>query len=140
MLKKILKRALKVFGCYLIAGAAYLLYREWPDFEGHAHIPFSDFPALLLLSPFAPVIVIGELMTESWAALPGALVFAFVLAISLWLTFRTRGSPKKPSVGGFAWVLLFLSGGRMPPPPPPSQIEQEAGERKNREIGRGEES
>jgi len=53
---------------------------------------------------------------------------------------RRNGSPrmrKKPSVGGFAWALMFLSSGRMPPPPPQSQIEQEAGERKNRETARG---
>lgn len=46
------------------------------------------------------------------------------------------GKRKTRSVGGFAWALMFLGGGRMPPPPPQSQIEQEAGERKNREIGR----
>jgi hypothetical protein len=79
-------------------------------------------------------------MTESWAAILATLIFVAVLAASLWFTFRKRHARKKPSVGGFAWALLFLSGGRMPPPPPPSQIEQEAEERKNREIGRGEES
>jgi len=41
------------------------------------------------------------------------------------------------AVMGFAWALMFLSSGRMPPPPPQSQIEQEAGERKNRETARG---
>jgi hypothetical protein len=53
---------------------------------------------------------------------------------------RRGGAPRKrkPSVGGFAWALMFLGGGRMPPPPPQSQIEQEAGEKKNREIGRDE--
>lgn len=56
---------------------------------------------------------------------------------SLWRKQRTR---KKPSVSGFAWALLFLSGGRMPPPPPQSQIEQEAEEKKNRAVGRSEES
>jgi hypothetical protein len=140
MLKKIIHSALKVIACYLLAGVAYLLYFEWPDYEGHAHIPFSDSPAFLLWSPFAPAIVLGELMMKSWAALPGALVFVAVLAASLWLTFRKSQARKRPSAGGFAWALLFLSGGRMPPPPPPSQIEQEAGEKKNREIGRGEDS
>lgn len=56
---------------------------------------------------------------------------------------RRAGEPrkrKKPSVGGFAWALMFLSSGRMPPPPPQSQIEQEAGEKKNREIGRNADS
>jgi len=68
-------------------------------------------------------------------------VVAFSLAagvVAVWIGVRHSSSrrKKKPSVGGFAWALLFLSGGRMPPPPPQSQIEQEAGERKNREIGR----
>lgn len=129
-----MKTALKLFACYLLACVAYLLYLEWPDSAGHAHLPFSDFPGFLLWSPFAPAIFFGELTTNSWRALPGAFVFVFVLAASLWFTFRKRQARKKPSVGGFAWALLFLSGGRMPPPPPPSQIEQEAGERKNREI------
>lgn len=52
----------------------------------------------------------------------------------------SRGKQKRSSGGGFAWALLFLSGGRMPPPPPQSQIEQEAGERKNREIDRSKQS
>ena len=55
------------------------------------------------------------------------------------LTYRRAREPRKrktPSVSGFAWALMFLGGGRMPPPPPQSQIEQGAGERKNREIAR----
>ena len=56
--------------------------------------------------------------------------------VALWFSSRGDRKRKKPSVGGFAWALMFLSGGRMPPPPPQSQIEQESGERKNREIGR----
>jgi hypothetical protein len=52
------------------------------------------------------------------------------------LKWITRKKPKRsPGVGMAGWALLFLSSGRMPPPPPQSQIEQEAGERKNREIG-----
>jgi hypothetical protein len=140
MLKKIVNTALKIIACYLLAGVGYLLYFGWPDYEGHAHVPFSDFPAFLLWSPVAPAIILGEFMTKSWGAFPGALVFIAALAASLWFTFRKRPARKKPSAGGFAWALLFLSSGRMPPPPPPSQIEQEAGERKNREIGRGKES
>ncbi len=59
--------------------------------------------------------------------------------MSLFNFWRKRRPRKKPSVSGFAWALLFLSGGRMPPPPPQSQIEQEAGERKNRAVGRDKE-
>ena len=67
------------------------------------------------------------------------LLVLLVLAVAVVALARSRaGKPqrKKPSVGGFAWALMFLSSGRMPPPPPQSQIEQEAGETKNREIGR----
>lgn len=139
-MQKIIKVALKSFACYLVAGATYLVYFRWPDLEGHAHVPFSDFPGFFLFSPLAPAFLAVDLSENSWRALPGALLFGAVLGVSLWLAFRKRQPQKKPSVSGFAWALLFLSGGRMPPPPPQSQIEQEAGERKNREIGRGEES
>lgn len=128
--------ALKLTACYLVAGAAYLLYVSWPHYGGHPHIPFSGFPAFLVFSPVAPFMLFEEVAIDPWRAWPGALVFGTVLVASLWIVFRKRQTRKKTSVGGFAWALLFLSGGRMPPPPPQSQIEQEAGERKNREIGR----
>jgi hypothetical protein len=63
---------------------------------------------------------------------------AIAVIIAMWVGARHLSRNKKKSqVGGFAWALLFLSGGRMPPPPPQSQIEQETGEKKNRQIGRG---
>jgi len=70
------------------------------------------------------------------------IVLLFVLvpamgAIAIWrLRRRNKSRGRKSSMSGFAWGLMFLGGGRMPPPPPQSQIEQETGERKNREIGR----
>jgi hypothetical protein len=69
-------------------------------------------------------------------------LFLALAAIGLLVAFgirasRSAQSRRKPSAGGFAWALLFLSSGRMPPPPPQSQIEQEAEERKNRGIDRG---
>jgi hypothetical protein len=72
-------------------------------------------------------------------------LFAFgciALIVALWIVMRRspQNRRRKSSAGGFAWALLFLSGGRMPPPPPQSQIEQEAGERKNRGIDRRKES
>jgi hypothetical protein len=71
-------------------------------------------------------------------------LFAFgciALIVALWIVMRRSAQNRsKSSAGGFAWALLFLSGGRMPPPPPQSQIEQEAGERKNRGIDRRKES
>lgn len=74
---------------------------------------------------------------NTYVALISALVL-IAIAIAV-LRFRRGGEPRKrkrPSAGGFAWALMFLGGGRMPPPPPQSQIEQEAGEKKNREISR----
>jgi hypothetical protein len=67
---------------------------------------------------------------------------AVAVILAVWMRRHRSGdrARKKPSRGGFAWALLFLSSGRMPPPPPQSQIEQEAGARKNREIGRKDES
>jgi len=73
-------------------------------------------------------------------------VVAFCLlavTVAAWIYARrssNRGKKRRPSGGGFAWALLFLSSGRMPPPPPQSQIEQEAGERKNRGIDRSKKS
>ena len=65
------------------------------------------------------------------------LVCVGVAAVMVYRSRRKSGHRKKQAVGGFAWALMFLSSGRMPPPPPQSQIEQEAGERKNREITHG---
>jgi hypothetical protein len=71
---------------------------------------------------------------------PALVIGCVILIAALWFgTRRSARKRKQPSSGGFAWALLFLSSGRMPPPPPQSQIEQEAGERKNRAIGRNEE-
>lgn len=77
-------------------------------------------------------------MDISDAVLVPAIVFVAVVAV-IWVGARqlSSGSKSKRSIGGFAWAMLFLSGGRMPPPPPQSQIEQETVERKNREISRG---
>jgi hypothetical protein len=67
------------------------------------------------------------------------LILALVIVAIVGLRYRRRAGPdkrRKPSVSGFAWAVMFLGSGRMPPPPPQSQIEQEAGEKKNREISR----
>jgi len=68
------------------------------------------------------------------------LVMAGIAAIVAVYAARHRGAKarprKKPSSGGLAWAVLFLSSGRMPPPPPQSQIEEEARARKNRGTGR----
>jgi hypothetical protein len=69
---------------------------------------------------------------SAWLVLSGACA----ATVMQWVWRRRLPQRKKPSGGSFAWALLFLSSGRMPPPPPPSQLEQEAAERKNREIGR----
>jgi len=72
--------------------------------------------------------------------IPALAIGCVILIAALWLgTRRSARKRKQPPSGGFAWALLFLSSGRMPPPPPQSQIEQEAGKRKNRAIGRNEE-
>ncbi|MBB6094732.1 hypothetical protein HNQ60_003619 [Povalibacter uvarum] len=72
-------------------------------------------------------------MPEPWVVL--VLVADVIVGIAIWRYLRSRRSSRKRPVGaGFGWALLFLSSGRMPPPPPQSQIEQEAGERKNRGI------
>lgn len=140
MWMRLLSQVTRIIACYLVASAAYLVYFRWRH-EGHADVPFSGFPGFFLLSPFAPAFLWVDFATRSWRALPGALLYAVVLAVSLWLALRTRRMRNKPSgVSGFAWALLFLSGGRMPPPPPQSQIEQEAEERKNRAVGRDEAS
>jgi hypothetical protein len=80
--------------------------------------------------------LIGIEMRLATAAVALCLLAAVV---AVWIYARrssSQGKKRRPSGGGFAWALLFLSGGRMPPPSPQSQIEQEAGERKNREIDR----
>ena len=67
-------------------------------------------------------------------------ILAMVISIALGVSLRrTSRAKRKPLSGGFAWALLFLSGGRMPPPPPQSQIEQDVDEKKNSSIGRSRE-
>ena len=56
-MKSIIKSLGKFLFIYLIAGAALLVFNAYPDFEGHADVPFSDFPSMLIFSPVAPVIL-----------------------------------------------------------------------------------
>jgi hypothetical protein len=68
-------------------------------------------------------------------------ISAAILILAVWLRGRWgHRARKQPTSGGFAWALLFLSSGRMPPPPPQSQIEEEAGQKKNRVVGRGDDT
>lgn len=83
---------LKVALSYLLAGAAYLLYLQWPHYAGHAHVPFSGFPEFLVWSPIAPYFLLEELLERSSKSPMGLLVFASTLAGALWLFFRRRGN------------------------------------------------
>ena len=66
---------------------------------------------------------------------------AVIVILALLFTRSMRWAKSRPpSLGSVGWALLFFASGRMPPPPPKTHIEQEASERKNREIDRNDES
>ena len=77
--------------CYLIAGAASLLFRLWPEWEGHAHIPFSGFPEVLIWTPIAPLLLLADLVQSPAEHGRNALVFLAVLGLA-WRIL----SPGKP--------------------------------------------
>lgn len=79
---------LKVVGCYLLAGAAYLLYFAWPNYEGHAHAPFSSFPDFLVWAPVVPYFILDELLSMRAGAGVGLLVFCAVFVGGLCLSLR----------------------------------------------------
>lgn len=87
-MKHFLTAVLKTLVCYLLAGAAYLLYFKWPHYEGHAHVPFSEFPAFLIWAPLAPYFLIESLFDKPVSGVFDLLVFGSVFGGSLWLFFK----------------------------------------------------
>lgn len=79
----------KVLICYLAAGAAYLLYFAWPNYEGHAHVPFSAFPDFLVWAPVAPYLLFEELLEGRDGAVVGLLIFGTVLVGGLCFSLRS---------------------------------------------------
>ena len=69
-----------------------------------------------------------------------AVTIAFFIVAALVVKAMRWARNRPPALGGVFWAAMFLSSGRMPPPPPQTQIEQETGEKKNREVGRGDDS
>lgn len=73
--------ALTLITAYLIASAAYLCFIRWPDWEGHAHVPFSNFPGFLVWAPVAPYFMLTDWLATPGQSLPGILVFAGTFAV-----------------------------------------------------------
>lgn len=90
-MRRFIKAGSKIALSYLLAGAAYLLYFKWPNYNGNSHVPFSGFPEFLLWSPIAPYLLLEELLAGSGGSLVGLLVFTVSLAGALFLFFRPRG-------------------------------------------------
>lgn len=90
-----MKLALKLAACYLIASISYLLYLKWPDYQGHADIPLSGFPAFLVFAPVAPLFWFDEFAADPRNALVGLIVFGGVLAAGLWLSLRKRPAAER---------------------------------------------
>lgn len=81
---------------YCFGSIASLLYMQWPNFEGHVHVPFSSFPSNLIAAPFVPVIAASSLIGTPAEAIPLLLVFAFVAGATFFLIklFAFRESNK----------------------------------------------
>ena len=71
---------------YIVTTAVALTLYRWPNFEGHAHIPFSGFPEFLVWSPLAPALFVLDFPNSATAAA----VFAILFGAALWLIFRRR--------------------------------------------------
>jgi hypothetical protein len=71
--------------CYVGAGAIYVL-ATFP-WEGHAHIPGTGFPGMLMWSPLAPVFLASDLSTGG-RALVNVAIFVMSLVVFVWLSFR----------------------------------------------------
>lgn len=51
--------------CYLLSGAASVMYLMWPHDESHPHAPFCGFPGFLVWSPMAPYLLVEQLNSRS---------------------------------------------------------------------------
>lgn len=73
---------------YLVASVACMIYLQWPNFDGHVHVPFSSFPSSLVLAPFMPWVAVGMLTVQPLDAVPALAVFAAVFALVFFLLGR----------------------------------------------------
>ena len=67
--------------CYLVASIGCILYLLWPNYEGHAHVPFSSFPSFLLLAPLSPYFALTGFKSDPGES-AGALAVFFVVFIA----------------------------------------------------------
>lgn len=77
---------LKAIASYLIAGGITLAYIAWPDFEGHAHAPFTSFPSFLVFSPLIPLFLIEDGIKETIVFLVS---FIVLLCLFIWFSKNT---------------------------------------------------
>jgi hypothetical protein len=86
---RVLARALL---CYLLGGAALTIALSWNDLSGHPHVPFSGFPAVLVWSPVAPVMLVagvGDSSMVEWAGFLGGLGVGAIAFF--WMPWRMKG-------------------------------------------------
>lgn len=81
---------LKVVASYLSAGAIYLLYFKWPHYEGHPHVPFSEFPEFLIFAPFVPFFLLDNLLNRPGDSAAGLLIFGAAFGCSLWIFLKKK--------------------------------------------------
>ena len=83
----------KLFLAYVVAGAVLVMYVRRSDLGGHADVPFSGFPELLIWSPFAPALIVSEFAEHRIDGVVSLIVFAVVFSLVGWLLLRRRGRP-----------------------------------------------
>ena len=86
-MKKYLILFLKVFASYTIAGAIFITYVSWPDFQSHPHVPFSSYPSSLIFSPVVPLFLIEENLKTVLIFMVSFIVLLFLF---LWLPKKLR--------------------------------------------------
>jgi hypothetical protein len=86
----------KLLSCYLLGGAAYIFYIQWPNLDGHAHVPFSGFPATMVMAPLAPYFIVSDLMETTSHSTFGTLVYLVSFGVAFWFFFNWRKPNSRP--------------------------------------------
>jgi hypothetical protein len=89
-MRKLVATSAKLLIAYLLAGAILVMYLRWPNFEGHANVPFSGFPAVLIWSPIAPALIASEYSERRVDGVISFLVFGVSFCLIAWLFLRRR--------------------------------------------------
>jgi hypothetical protein len=67
-----------------------MVYLQWPDFEGNAHVPFSSFPGFLVWAPLSPYFALTDLKIDSGEPIGALATFLSVFIATFFVLRRTH--------------------------------------------------